>query len=83
MLRIRHSHCQPSRRHTLVVTHRYLAVERKYKLIAHTTIAMHLNDQVVTIGTLLLEETLRTFRVSIHFVNTWIPNKLHKPVNVA
>src|SRR5437868_9612682 len=39
---------QSSRKYILVVTNRYLAVEREDKLIAYPATAMHLNDQIVT-----------------------------------
>src|SRR5438874_9998761 len=64
---IRHAHCQPHRRPILVVTNRHLTVEREGKLIANLTAAMHLNDQVVTIGTLLFKLCIALFGVSIHF----------------
>src|SRR5437763_8822253 len=80
---IRHARCQSSRKYILVVTNCYLAVEREGKLIAYPATAMHLNDQIVTIGTLFFKFCIALFRVSIHFLNTWISNKLYKPINVA
>ena len=80
---IRYARCHSSRKYILVVTNRYLAVEREGKLIAYPATAMHLNDQIVTIGTLFFKFCIALFRVSIHFLNTWISNKLHKAINVA
>src|SRR6266700_4009630 len=80
---IRHPRCQSSRRHIVVVTNRYLAVEREGKLIAYPATAMHLDDQIVTIDTLFFKFCIALFGVSIHFLNTWISNKLHKAINVA
>ena len=67
----------------LVVANRDLTIEIKRKLITNAAAAVHLNDQVIPIGTLLIKERLRPFRISINFLNPWIACKLNKPVNVA
>src|SRR5947209_18645530 len=82
-MRVRRSKREPGGHDALEVTDRHVPAECKHKVIAGSTVPMHLNDEIIPIGTLLVEETGSSLRYNLNFVDARETGKFDKSIDVA
>src|SRR2546430_14521197 len=86
MIWIGHAKCQPRARRLLcflVITGGHTSFEVQYEWITCLTVAVHLDDQVVPVGSLIFEETPGANRISLDLGDAGITSKLNKAVDIV